>query len=132
MPLNTPPTTICNVFTKLSVPNGGCPSAFQLLMTPPRSLELCQRKIGRHLGVSSIFSRSPINTTTTMSGPLTIDAILQGMADAIPTHPKGDQGSDLSSSYEVLALLIHAYMTALKFRLLGFDEDKRIGTCPYA
>ncbi|KAL2108937.1 hypothetical protein VUR80DRAFT_3167 [Thermomyces stellatus] len=61
-----------------------------------------------------------------MSGPLTIDAILQGMADAIPTHPKGDQGSDLSSSYEVLALLIHAYMTALKFRLLGFDEDKRI------
>ena len=63
-----------------------------------------------------------------MANPLTIDALLQGMADAIPTHPKDDQGSDLSSSYEVFALLIHSYMTALKFRLLGFDEDKRIGT----
>lgn len=63
-----------------------------------------------------------------MPGPLDTDAILQGMADAIPTHPAGDQGSDLSSSYEVLALLIHAYMAALKFRLLGFDEDKRTGT----
>ena len=62
-----------------------------------------------------------------MSGPLNTDAILQGMADAIPTHPEDDPGSDLSSSYEVLALLIHSYMTALKFRLLGFDEDKRIG-----
>lgn len=67
-----------------------------------------------------------------MSGPLTTDAILQGMADAIPTHPKDDPGSDLSSSYEVLALLIHSYMTALKFRLLGFDEDKRIGASPHA
>ncbi|PKS09281.1 hypothetical protein jhhlp_003895 [Lomentospora prolificans] len=54
-------------------------------------------------------------------------AILQGMVDAIPSHPQGDSSSDLSSSYEVLALLIHSYMTALKFRLLGFDEDKRIG-----
>ena len=62
-----------------------------------------------------------------MSGPLNTDAILRGMADAIPTHSKDDPGSDLSSSYEVLALLIHSYMTALKFRLLGFDEDKRTG-----
>lgn len=65
-----------------------------------------------------------------MSGPLNTDAVLQGMADAIPTHPKDDPGSDLSSSYEVLALLIHSYMTALKFRLLGFDEDKRTGIAP--
>lgn len=65
-----------------------------------------------------------------MTGPLNTDAVLQGMADAIPTHPKDDPGSDLSSSYEVLALLIHSYMTALKFRLLGFDEDKRTGTFP--
>ncbi|CAI4210911.1 unnamed protein product [Parascedosporium putredinis] len=48
------------------------------------------------------------------------------MADAIPPHPQGDSGSDLSSSYEVLALLIHAYMAALKFRLQGFNEDTRI------
>lgn len=62
-----------------------------------------------------------------MTDSLGKEAILQGMADAIPPHPQGDSGSDLSSSYEVLALLIHAYMAALKFRLQGFNEDKRIG-----
>jgi hypothetical protein len=62
-----------------------------------------------------------------MAESLRKEAILQGMADAIPTHPQGDSSSDLSSSYEVLALLIHSYMTALKFRLLGFNEDKKIG-----
>ncbi|KEZ41424.1 Pi31 proteasome regulator [Scedosporium apiospermum] len=61
-----------------------------------------------------------------MAESLRKEAILQGMADAIPTHPQGDSSSDLSSSYEVLALLIHSYMTALKFRLLGFNEDKKI------
>lgn len=67
-----------------------------------------------------------------MTGPLDREAILQGMADAIPTHPPGDSSSDVSSSYEALALLIHTYMTALKFRLLGFDEDKRNGAyAPY-
>jgi hypothetical protein len=63
-----------------------------------------------------------------MANPLSREAILQQMAEAIPTHPQGDTSSDLSSSYEVLALLVHACMTALKFRLLGFDEDKKIGT----
>jgi len=63
-----------------------------------------------------------------MANPLGVEAILQRMADVIPTREQGDTGSDLSSSYEVLALLVHAYMTALKFRLLGFDEDKKIGT----
>jgi hypothetical protein len=62
-----------------------------------------------------------------MSNLLGREAILQRMADAIPAHQQGDTSSDLSSSYEVLALLVHAYMTALKFRLLGFDEDKKIG-----
>jgi hypothetical protein len=59
--------------------------------------------------------------------PLSAGSILQLMADAIPTHPKGDTTSDISSSYEVLALLNHACMTALKFRLQGFDEDRKIG-----
>lgn len=58
--------------------------------------------------------------------PLEVQVILQAMADAIPTHPKGDTTSDVSSSYELLALLTHACMTSLKFRLLGFDEEKRI------
>lgn len=61
-----------------------------------------------------------------MGDPLNTQAVLQHMADAIPTHPQGDTSSDVSSSYELLGLLAHACMTALKFRLLGFDEEKRI------
>ena len=53
-------------------------------------------------------------------------AILRGMADALPTHPKGDESSDLASSYEAVALLIHAYLAAIDFKLVGFDEDKSI------
>lgn len=49
--------------------------------------------------------------------------MLQGMADALPTHPQGDDSSDLASSYEVIALLVHAYLAALNFRLCGFDQD---------
>lgn len=62
-----------------------------------------------------------------MSSPLSLEAILQAMADAVPTHKRGDTTSDLSSSYEVLALLVHGYLTNLKFRLIGFEEDKNIG-----
>ncbi|KAI1409201.1 PI31 proteasome regulator N-terminal-domain-containing protein [Hypoxylon sp. FL1857] len=58
------------------------------------------------------------------TNPLSPSAILQQMADALPTHPQGDTTSDLSSSHEALALFAHACMTSLGFRLLGFDEDK--------
>jgi hypothetical protein len=57
-------------------------------------------------------------------------AVLKGMVEALPTHPKDDSSSDLSSSYEAIALLVHAYMTTLRFRLLGFDEDNRTGPLP--
>ena len=57
------------------------------------------------------------------SNPLSPAAILRGMAEALPTHPKGDTTSDLSSSYEAVALLAHAVMVSLEFRLVGFDED---------
>ncbi|KAI1017361.1 hypothetical protein LB505_004901 [Fusarium chuoi] len=63
-----------------------------------------------------------------MSEPLSVAAILNGMADALPTHPPNDDSSDLASSYEVIALLIHSYLAALGFKLLGFDEDKNILT----
>ncbi|KAM0512456.1 hypothetical protein ACHAPE_008779 [Trichoderma viride] len=56
-------------------------------------------------------------------------AILQGMADALPTHAQGDESSDLASSYEVIALLVHAYLASLDFRLCGFDEDKLTPEC---
>jgi len=49
------------------------------------------------------------------------------MADSLPTHTKDDTNSDMSSSYEAIALFSHACMTAVGFRLLGFGEDQKIG-----
>jgi hypothetical protein len=49
------------------------------------------------------------------------------MADALPTHAKDDTNSDISSSYEAIALFAHACMTAVGFRLLGFGENQKIG-----
>jgi hypothetical protein len=59
--------------------------------------------------------------------PLSTDNILKGMAEALPTHAKDDTNSDLSSSYEAIALFTHACMAAVGFRLLGFGEHKRAG-----
>jgi hypothetical protein len=49
------------------------------------------------------------------------------MADALPTHVKGDTTSDFSSSYEAIALFAHACMTAVGFRLIGYNEGQKIG-----
>lgn len=51
-------------------------------------------------------------------------SIVQGMADALPTHQKDEDSSDLASSYEAVALLVHAHLASLGFRLFGFDEEK--------
>lgn len=59
------------------------------------------------------------------SDPLQPEALLQAMADALPTHDKEDTSSDLSSSYEAIALFAHACMVSLGFRLLGFHEGQR-------
>ncbi|KAM5347948.1 hypothetical protein ACJ41O_007772 [Fusarium nematophilum] len=64
-----------------------------------------------------------------MPEPLSVAAILGGMADALPTHPAGDDSSDLASSYEAIALLIHSYLAALGFKLCGFDEEKKLPEC---
>lgn len=61
------------------------------------------------------------------SDPLSVDSILKHMADALPTHPKDDSTSDLSSSYEAIALFCHACMTSVGFRLLGFGEGQKMG-----
>jgi PI31 proteasome regulator N-terminal len=50
------------------------------------------------------------------------------MADALPTHARDDTNSDVSSSYEAIALFCHACMTAVGFRLVGFEEGQKIGT----
>lgn len=59
---------------------------------------------------------------------LSTTAILEGMAKALPTHTKGDDSSDLASSYEAVGLLVHSYLTALDFKLVGFHEDRPLGT----
>jgi len=60
------------------------------------------------------------------NNPLSTESILQHMADALPTHAQGDTNSDLSSSYEAIALFAHACMTAVGFRLVGFGEGQKI------
>lgn len=61
------------------------------------------------------------------SDPLSADSILSHMADALPTHKKEDTDSDLSSSYEAIALFCHACMVAVGFRILGFGENQKNG-----
>ena len=64
--------------------------------------------------------------------PLSTESILKYMADALPTHNKDDTNSDISSSYEAVALFAHACMTSVGFRLLGFGEGQNNGMNPYA
>lgn len=59
--------------------------------------------------------------------PLSPQSILQSMADALPTHDKDDTTSDMSSSAEAIALFAHACMHNLGFRLLGFNEEQKMG-----
>jgi hypothetical protein len=65
------------------------------------------------------------------SDPLSVESILKHMAEALPTHAKNDTNSDLSSSYEAIALFAHACMTAVGFRLLGFGENQKTGELSY-
>lgn len=62
-----------------------------------------------------------------MTERLSVASVLDGMAEALPTHDVADDSSDLASSYEAIALLIHSYMATLGFKLSGFDEDKKLG-----
>lgn len=61
------------------------------------------------------------------NNPLSPDSILNHMAEALPTHQKEDTNSDISSSYEAIALFSHACMIAVGFRLLGFGEGQKNG-----
>ena len=60
------------------------------------------------------------------NNPLSTESILKHMADALPTHAREDTNSDLSSSYEAIALFAHACMTAVGFRFLGFGEGQKM------
>jgi hypothetical protein len=60
------------------------------------------------------------------NNPLSAESIIKHMAEALPTHAKGDTNSDISSSYEAIALFAHACMTAVGFRLLGFGEGQKM------
>jgi hypothetical protein len=61
------------------------------------------------------------------NNPLSTESILKHMADALPTHVKGDTNSVFSSSYEAIALFAHACMTAVGFRLIGYSEGQKTG-----
>jgi hypothetical protein len=61
------------------------------------------------------------------SNPLTSTAVVSAMADALPTHKPDDVLSDLTSSLEAIALLAHACMINVGFRLVGLREDKNMG-----
>lgn len=65
------------------------------------------------------------------NNPLSTESILKHMADAIPTHTKGDTGSDVSSSLDAISLFTHACMTAVGFRILGFGEGQKNGEITY-
>ncbi|KAL2121251.1 hypothetical protein VTJ04DRAFT_5278 [Mycothermus thermophilus] len=58
--------------------------------------------------------------------PLSPSAVLETAAKALPTHEKDDTTSDVSSSLDAIALFVHACMLNLGFRLLGFDEERKI------
>ncbi|KFY72322.1 hypothetical protein V499_07529, partial [Pseudogymnoascus sp. VKM F-103] len=60
------------------------------------------------------------------SDPLSVESVIGHMAEALPIHEQGDTSSDLSSSYEAIALFAHACMTAVGFRILGFSEGQKI------
>jgi hypothetical protein len=62
--------------------------------------------------------------------PLGPAAVAEAMVNALPTHEKDDTTSDLSSSLDCVALFVHACMANLGFRLLGFNEDQKIGALP--
>ncbi|KAH8808845.1 PI31 proteasome regulator N-terminal-domain-containing protein [Xylogone sp. PMI_703] len=65
-----------------------------------------------------------------VNNPLNTDNVLKLMAEALPTHAPGDTNSDISSSYEAIALFAHACMIAVGFRLIGFGEgDKNEEEC---
>ncbi|KAH6662983.1 PI31 proteasome regulator N-terminal-domain-containing protein [Halenospora varia] len=59
------------------------------------------------------------------NNPLSTESILKHMAEALPTHNKEDTDSDISSSYEAIALFSHACMIAVGFRLIGFGENQK-------
>ena len=63
-----------------------------------------------------------------LASPLLPAAITQSMVDALPVHAPGDTTSDLSSSYEAIALFCHACMVNLGFRLEGLTQDDKIRT----
>lgn len=64
-----------------------------------------------------------------MTTNLSTEAILRGMARALPQHDQADDDNDLTTSYEAIALLFYSYMASLDFTLQGLDPDQPSRTC---
>ena len=56
-------------------------------------------------------------------GALSPQSLLSYIAQSLPP------GSCLKDPYAAIAIFSHACMLAVGFRLIGLDEDRRIGAC---
>jgi hypothetical protein len=102
------------------------PSVFWTLICIHLSIYPSIHRLFPHLPSSHHINIATGTARLVIMSRLSTNAILQGMADALPTHKKDDDSSDLASSYEVIALLVHSYLAALDFRLCGFHQDKNL------
>ncbi|KAK0746477.1 PI31 proteasome regulator N-terminal-domain-containing protein [Schizothecium vesticola] len=57
----------------------------------------------------------------------TLTSIVDAMAEALPTHEQGDTTSDISSSLDVITLLVHACMVKSQFLLWSTNDDPNKG-----
>ena len=58
---------------------------------------------------------------------LSADSILDYMIKSLPERSSNQQTPPLKNAYAAIALLSHACMLAVGFRLIGLGEDQRIG-----
>lgn len=93
-----------------------------------------------HVPISSLFCLQNFSNffTSVYFDPPTLFFTMSASVDALrPDHilelateaiqPGGDGQPSLKSSYEAVALIGHACMTAVDFRLVGLGEDHTIG-----
>lgn len=84
--------------------------------------------------VPSISTQITHYCTTTMAGnPLSSGSLAAFMATSLPRDPASTSSSEPSSAsqvknpYDAIALLCHAAMLAVGFKLIGLGEDHKIG-----
>lgn len=92
----------------------------------PQSLETPHSELAKRLKYQKTTHSFESGTIKMANNILSTENVLKHMADALPTHEKDDTNSDISSSYEAIALFAHACMVAVGFRLVGFGEEQKM------